>query len=87
MGQLEALFLVNGGPGSAAGERAERIARALPHARSAAVYRRAGRRGATGDMLRALRRSRRRVPQGSATSSRHIAGSRCARATSWSKTS
>ena len=61
MGVLEALFLVNGGPGSAGGERAERIAAQMGRGAADVVYRPAGRGGALRQMAAELRKRRPRV--------------------------
>jgi glycosyltransferase involved in cell wall biosynthesis len=60
-GAIDAAFLVNGGFGSAAGERAERIAAELGSANTVVTYRAASRSGTVSEMRRALAEHRPKV--------------------------
>ena len=61
MSDVIAEFLVNGGRGSAAGERAERIASRLPDGSAVVSYREGSRREATLNMVKSMRRNRPQV--------------------------
>lgn len=61
MSDIIAEFLVNGGRGSAAGERAERITERLPEGSTVVSYREGSRREATLKMITSIRRNRPQV--------------------------